>query len=349
MRILFLPSSSNGHGAVDRRRFLGLQNSCHNYKVVYDPSEEYDIIFCAGSGDINLALRLQKEKKPLIFDYANHYLIENSISKNYLRPLYFTLTKRHSFTLRKYKRLLEEIINRANLVICSSSDQHRYLGKNLNPKQVVVLTDFFEYDFPMLFNGTAELPKFTNSALFWEGQAENLANFDAIKCADAFKDEYYIVTDETFRTNFTRKKTQNICKNLFENYKLFPWSKHNVQMVAARSFFGILPIDKSIGIYAAKPENKLVLMYLLGLPTVVSNTSSYSDMCMKAGTENWLVDEDDLWADKVDNARCLSSKHYSELSKWVRSYALQNYSTQKLASMWSEALECAWVENTLST
>ena len=95
MKVLFLPSSHGGKAPVDRRRFLAFANVSPDIEVVYDSRENFDLVFCAGSGDIGLATMLKQRGFPLIFDYANHYLVENNWLKNRFRPFYYSIEKGH--------------------------------------------------------------------------------------------------------------------------------------------------------------------------------------------------------------------------------------------------------------
>ena len=278
MLILFLPSSLDGLGPVDRRRFLAFVKNTVGYKATFDIKAKFDLIFCAGSGDINLALELKETGKPLIYDYANHYLEENITFKNYFRPAYFSLSKKYSFNFQSYYSTIRRIIQAADAVTCSSEVQKRYLERHTSVRQVHVLTDFFENDFPHLFRDKFLPSNTRNHSLFWEGQAENLKNFDSFEDHEFQKLKIDLVTDPQYRLGFFKRSSKKYCERMFDDFEIHNWSFDAIISRSRICDIGIIPINKSMHIYSAKPENKAILMFLLGLPVIASSIPSYSQL-----------------------------------------------------------------------
>lgn len=339
MRVLYLPSSRNGLGPVDRRRFIAFAKANKKIQLTYDSKESFDLVFCSGSGDISLALELKREGFPLIYDYANHYLVEADIIKNFLRPAYFFVKNKHKFSFKSYTKLLKSILTLADIVICSSKDQEFYIRSELNIHSCFVLTDFFETDFPSLFKNNNQITDRLFNRLLWEGQSENLQNFKSVNDKRLFKQKFSLVTDEKYKVKGINRSSINYCKNLFCEFNLIKWSKENLLIEAMKCDLGIIPINMDIPIYASKPENKAVLMFLLGLPVIATPTSAYKLLFEQAGIPEFLVQDSSNWMAHIDSVRSMSKSAQNELSNHLRAYALENYSTAKQCQKWNLLFE----------
>lgn len=349
MKVLFLPSSTNVSGAVDRRRFLAFQHAEQSFSYTLNPKEQYDLIYCAGSGDINMALKLRQSGKPLIYDYANHYLVENKFFKNIFRPIYFSIYKKHKYCLKSFKTNIIKIIRNSDAVVCSSQQQELYIKSKLNYHSTTILTDFFEFDFPFLFHRESKKKIKKNFSLFWEGQAENLINFKSINSTILEKENINLVTDLSYRDGIFRRSTRLYCDKTFKNYKLLKWNQLNVRKLSLESDIAIIPIDKKIPIYEAKPENKVILMFLLGLPVIASSIPSYKNVFNQTGISNLLITKNRCWGDAIHDLRTMSLKNQDELKLHLRDFALRNYSTASIKTRWKDLFEKVISANPVST
>ena len=113
---MYLPATDGAKGPVDRRRF-GRYLELTGLQYTLNPSEKFTAIFCAGSGDLQLALKLKAQRKiPLIYDYANHHCVETGYLKNYSRSIYKRIKNGHNFYLNGTKAKVIELINYSDLV-----------------------------------------------------------------------------------------------------------------------------------------------------------------------------------------------------------------------------------------
>jgi len=339
MLVLVLPSSSNGLGPVDRRRILTFVKSTSHYEYTFDIKAKFDLIYCAGSGDTGLALKLKETGKPLIYDYANHYLQENIPLKNVLRPAYFSFFKGHKYTFETYSSTIQKIIEVADVVVCSSEVQKTYLEQNTKVKNIHVLTDFFENDFPSLFNRKFKPPSTRSQHLIWEGQAENLKNFTSITDREFFKLKISLITDLKYRDGLFKRSSKNFCDRLFNDFVIYDWNVDALISRAQHGDIGIIPIEKDIPIYAAKPENKAVLMFLLGLPVLATSILAYSQLFERLQLDHLKVTDASQWVEKVQQLRGLKNSDYQDLCMYLNNFARKEYSTENLRLKWLNALE----------
>ena len=58
-------------------------------------------------------------------------------------------------------------------------------------------------------------------------------------------------------------------------FYMHEWSPFAVRAISSRCHLGLIPLDQDRPLYRAKPENKLLIMWRLGLPVVTSATAAY--------------------------------------------------------------------------
>jgi hypothetical protein len=111
-----------------------------------------------------------------------------------------------------------------------------------------------------------------------------------------------------------------------------PWSITNLVESARLSECGLLPLSRNKNSWL-KAENRLLIMWKLGLPVLFSNTPAYTRVAQISGATNGSCENSDDWAEKfslwrsrpdlaqkeVDLGRAYITKYHSDelfLSKW---------------------------------
>ena len=119
------------------------------------------------------------------------------------------------------QKFRETILKIADCVICSSDEQLQFLRTNFRIHPIVVLIDYFECDFPTLFNDhKLRDERQLGSRIFWEGQAENLTNFKVINDAEFFRCSITLVTDSQFKKHGLSRRTAKLCDDMFQDFRL---------------------------------------------------------------------------------------------------------------------------------
>ena len=341
MNILYLGIDPIGKAPGDRRRFLGYASSLPNVKIFF--SEEsgvnYEVVVCALGGDLVRALRLSSHVPKLVLDYSDHYLVEESFLKNHCRIPLGNLFKRREFSVESHRRIIMKLLKRADLVICPSITHQNYL-KNLNISSNR-LTDFFyeEVNFNNTnFNG--------DGSIFWEGQAVNLRHLKII--SSVLKERQNvpirIVSDPHFGAlggRFLKEDSRAYCARFLPNVDYLNWSMENVNLAAAKSSIGVVPIDIHDHFSAAKPENKIVYMWLLGLVALCSPTESYAMLAKETGV-NFLCEHAEDWSTAIDRLLGRPDEQVA-MAKYLHNFALTEYSNERQAKKWSEAFQSAGI------
>ena len=83
---------------------------------------------------------------------------------------------------------------------------------------------------------------------------------------------------------------------LVDHVNIIPWTPKNLVECAKTSSIAMIPIDLSVPMQRLKPENRLLIMWRLGLPCLTSPSPAYARVSRQAGVvtvcntlEDWLV------------------------------------------------------------
>lgn len=339
LNVLYIPHSKYGTSPGDRRRFLGFSALSNMFNVYLEEPRgvKFDLLVICLGGDLIKATRLADSIPRVVLDYTNHYLVEKSWLKDRLRNQANSILGGKEWSTKAYKKTILDLMHRSDLVICPSVTQQIHLDSIGIVSERI--TDFFE----------AEVDKknitFSDSrSLFWEGQANNIRGLDIVSPTLRRKPEILlrIVTDEVYGLlggQFFCRNTRDYCQDHFPSFEFSNWSMDNVNKAARNSSLGIIPLDINDPFIAAKPENKLVFMWLLGLGALCSPTESYEMLSKQTGID-FICGNESQWNDSID--KLLSNDKYrEETSRYLHDYAWIHYCNEALIKKWNLALEKA--------
>lgn len=289
--------SSDYSAPGDRRRFSGyaLRNN-----IQLDPttSQDADAVVLTLGADVS-QWRIFKEKHGvLILDIVDSYLDESLFSpKRILRGLYKSFNGQFVAKRLSYTKLLREILTNADAVVCASIEQREKLLK-LNPNVHAIVDCFDELSESDHYSG----PNQNTSSIMWEGFPDNLKHLGIMKISNQNL-KFEIVSLRKIRkiAHFNRETdTEHYLKSFLVNYELTPWTLTNLKSTARRSMVGAIPIDIRSPIAWNKSENKLLGMWSLGLPVLVSPTPSYTRVMHEANLSECLVKNPD-WNQRLSD------------------------------------------------
>ncbi|HEV2079649.1 MAG TPA: hypothetical protein VGR19_07115 [Allosphingosinicella sp.] len=174
----------------------------------------------------------------------------------------------------------------ADAVICATPEQ-RAIIERYNPN--VILS--FDY-----FGGDLEPPKADYSRsgklrLAWEGQSTTLFNVNVIQhVLNELKEEVelHVVTDpEVYRHfgRFGRHPSTDVLGGIHCEKHFYPWEKESFSSHLKAADVAIIPIWPNHRMSNAKPENKLILLWQLGIPVLTSATPAYVRTMANAGLD----------------------------------------------------------------
>jgi glycosyltransferase involved in cell wall biosynthesis len=108
--------------------------------------------------------------------------------------------------------------------------------------------------------------------------------------------EYCKIGTSTFCSS-TYSVLKEVFKNSNVNINVYNWNSLTFSSIAIKCDIAIIPIPND-PVMKRKPENKLILLWSLGIPVVASRTSSY-DRVMKSINQDFLCDDISDWNIKI--------------------------------------------------
>lgn len=279
LRIGYSPISKTLSAPGDRRRLVFWANE-RGHQIVTDFSQRVDVVVATANTDFRSPFFRQKGV-PIIFDLVDAYFSPRNHYEDFARGFAKWALGDISGFPRAYSRHIRDFCSMASAVICSSVEQAEVL-RELNRNTHVILDSHEEIPFRQPFSKLGK--KKARHELFWEGQPATLSGLNTISksilcLAQSYELRLNIVTDDNYfkllNRFFSDKSTNLLNRRLLESkcdINLTAWNLETLEQNAATSTAGIIPIDFSIPMNRFKPENRLLIMWRLGIPCLASPT-----------------------------------------------------------------------------
>ena len=281
LKIGYLPNSPDvGHPADRRRLVYWAKNRGH--EVILDLSQKYDVLVLSGRADLTHWTKME-DQSPLILDLVDGYLGKEHLWRDWLRGTGKVITGHNSGTPRPYRKIVSEACQLAQAVVCETAEQRETIIPFCTNTHTIL--DFHE-EFPMLpFNREVQTENFP--ALMWEGlpftaKGLLLLKTSLLEIAKAHPVSLELVTDldyPLFLGKYFKQKTEKILHDfpeaLGKHFRLTEWNLPAVIDAAKRSHMAVLPLDPYGSLNPLKAENRLLMMWRIGLPTLASPSLAY--------------------------------------------------------------------------
>jgi hypothetical protein len=207
---------------------------------------------------------------------------------------------------RKFTRIVEKICERSSAVICSSPEQRELILPYSNNVHVILDS---HAEFPTL--PPRKPNKHESAHLLWEGMPATIRGISQV--VEAISEsklknlvDLEFVTDLryfVFHGKYFERDTQSLISKLLKNSEvqstLKPWSNKNLITAAQRASLGVIPINLEHPLQFFKPENRLLIMWRLGLPCLTSASPAYSRVSSLAGVDACCDSVSD-WVEKIE-------------------------------------------------
>jgi hypothetical protein len=154
---------------------------------------------------------------------------------------------------------------------------------------------------------------------------------------DFVTDEHYF----QFLGKYIRRSTLALLKKdlgeTISNAGITPWTLSNLAESASRSSIAMIPIDLSVPMQLLKPENRLLIMWRLGLPCLTSQSPAYVRVTNQAGVKS-VCEDSKAWHLNFTNLLNDSSFAYNEIVRG-QNYLSENHTRRILLEKWDCAIE----------
>jgi hypothetical protein len=313
MLVGIIPASSNfGHPADRRRSIYFFNKSGIDYEIA-QYEKYYQYIYVTIAADLTLwsSYKAQWEvsipKPQVIFDFCDDLLAAPFV-QDHLRGAFYYLSGKNKNFKSSYKRAILEMISSSDVVVCGSAEQKSKLDRIHS--NVVVVRDYFGADIhskKVAYN----LRSSNELHILWEGLSHgNIKIFrylrDIADSISGFKIHLHIATDPVYCKvggrlfcSSTFEVLRKIFKDSSARFHLYDWSSVTFSAIAASCDLAVIPIPHD-STMMGKPENKMLLLWQIGLPVIASNTESYSRVMAKAGL-NYVAATPLQWREMILN------------------------------------------------
>jgi len=336
IRIGYVPFSKRFSHPADRRRFCYYAQKRNIKFETAKPSEAYDLIVLTENADLSVWYDYHKGKAKIIYDLIDSYLsIPRWNPKDLLRGVAKYVTRQSRYLRLDYRKAIEEMCKRADAVICTTDEQKQEILHYC--KNVHIILD--------IHNSAIRLVKtdYSSEDVFnfvWEGFPENIETFYEIR--EVFKHlkikhniALHVVTDleyGRFMRKYWKVNTKDVAHKFFNNVYIYEWNEQLLSTIITACDMALIPIPLNDPLYKGKPENKLLLFWRMGVPTVVSATPAYERTMQRCSLpmacrsqEEWIVTLEKYIVDK--SAR-------QEAGQRGRAFVEENYSEEKILASW---------------
>jgi glycosyltransferase involved in cell wall biosynthesis len=336
LRIGYVPYSVDLSRPGDRRRFCYYARKRNITFEIAKPYGNYDLVIVTEWGDLSVWSRYKKGKAKMVYDFIDSYLsIPRYDLKGIFRGLAKFIARQSRYPQLNYWRAIEEMCRRSDAVICTTEEQREDILKFCD--NVHIILDFH-----------GNVVRYSSGDIFnfiWEGLPGNIRSLYEIsevlrQLSSKYKIALHIVTDLEYYKylgRYVRQKTSKITLKLFDNIHLYAWDENSCSSIITGCDLAIIPLSMNDPLVAGKPENKLLLFWRMGMPTVVSATPAYQRAMRQCGlpmacrTKNeWLEILEKYIKDKVVR---------QDAGERGRKFCENQYNEEGMLAQWDEVLE----------
>jgi hypothetical protein len=342
LKIGYWPLSGNLDSAGDRRRLI-FWATARDHTIVTDLNKKVDVIVASESADLN-SRYFSKKHTPIIFDLVDAYLSPLSAIDDMARGIAKRTFGQFTGSIRPFSHHVREFCKNVDAVICSSIEQEAEIKPYNNNTHVIL--DSHE-EIPFVYPSKNKAFGLGHHQILWEGQPATIRGVKAIssvllEVSKTSRLSIEFVTDEKyflFLNKFMARDTLDLLKSdlsaVSNLVKIVQWSPNNLVKSAANSDVAMIPINLEVPMQRLKPENRLLIMWRLGIPCLTSPSPAYKRVSNEAGV-NAICENLSDWLENFN--KVLSDPSYS-LNEVIngQNYLRDNHTREILLKKWDDA------------
>jgi hypothetical protein len=323
----------------DYRRFAGYAKLRGFKFEIANHKKKYDLVVVNQMADISIWKNYPHGK--VIYDLIDSYLaIPDWNYRSMFRGISKFIFGQNQRLCLDYKRCIQDMCTRSDAVICVTEQQKL----SIEPYCSNVFTILDVQD--SVVTSKKNNYKITSPVkLVWEGLPDNMYQLLAIRdilnnLNNEFDIELHIVTNPTgyrFLGKYGKFSSIEFAKNIFHNTVFHIWEKETFSSIVSNCDIAIIPIDLENPFTMGKPENKLLLLWRVGMPVIVSNTPAYAK-CMERAGMDLVCSSIHEWEEKL---RYLITNIHARENSGVagRDYVNQNVNQESILNSWDTAID----------
>ena len=308
MEIFYSPYSTKGEGIADRRRLLFWASERKHQVIIIDNDSKIpnnaQIIITSSSDLVHWAnFKRVNPNSRIYLDIVDGIHGEISSLKDFLRGISLVFSGRVSGFPTSMQKILSCTVPFFDGIVCSSPEQSK-LWRKYYSGNVAEILDFHE-EIPEL-SGEIIRKSDSGASLFWEGLPYTLSHFSILRDffyhlqpLDPMLNVYTSFNSKRYLGRFGNIEPRKILRDSIGSkgirFEIHQWSIESLATGASKAAVGVIPMQSDKGYDALKAENRLLIMWRLGLPTLTSPLDSYLRVEQSLGlplvcktTEDWL-------------------------------------------------------------
>jgi glycosyltransferase involved in cell wall biosynthesis len=296
-RIAYSPHTASMEAPGDRRRFVAYAKERNLSFEIARLDERYDLVVLSESADISAWPDYPHGK--LVYDLIDSYLsVPRSNIAQLLRGTAWYALNKHKKLRPDYLGSIRAMCLRSDAVICSTKEQESIIRDLCSNVHVIL-----DVHAMVVRNIKRKYSANDPFRLVWEGLPSNLPQLSEV--APIIRDlqksnnvELHVVTDparELLKGMLGEADTQAFLARHFSNSVFHEWHESTCAQIISGCDLAIIPIDLDDSFVRGKPENKLLLLWRMGLPAVVSATPAYARAMADVGTPELACANDEQW------------------------------------------------------
>lgn len=337
----YVPVSKNLQSPGDRRRFAYYAASRDLNFEIADPEKKYDVVVLTQNADLSIWRNYKLGGAKIVYDLIDSYLaVPRKEIKGRLRGLAKFFAGKSKYPILNQWTAIESMCRRADAVVCSTEEQARDIKPFCDNVHIVLdvhnsvqkkLKE--DYSSGQVFN------------IVWEGLGNNAFQFRSL--ANVFSEldkkheiALHFVTDLSYRKflgKYYNVHTKDIVKKLCRRTYVYEWNELMCSDIICAADLAVIPIDVKNPLVMGKPENKLLLFWRLGIPTITTATPAYVRAMKKANLDMTCGDQSD-WFDTIDKYILDQGKRQAAAAAG-REVAEQHYSSDQLLQKWDNVFQ----------
>ncbi len=344
LKIGYWPLSQSLNSAGDRRRLI-FWAKARGHSVVTDLSKSVDVIVASENSDFNSSLFFQRQI-PVIFDLVDAYLSPLNAFDDLGRGCAKRISRQISGRIKPFSHHVRDFCTNSSAVICSSIEQEALI-KNFNSNTHVILDSHDEI--PLIEPKPPLIQRSSERRILWEGQPATIRGVRSIsrtlsRLSEQNDLHFNFVTDENYfllLNKYVQKQTMDLLKRdlgqVADLARIIPWTSDNLVAHAQSSTAAMIPIDLSVPMQKLKPENRLLIMWRLGLPCLTSPSPAYARVARQAGVTA-ICENPQQWFENFSRLLNDPEFAYGEIVSG-QNYLRENHNRTILLNKWDLAIE----------
>jgi hypothetical protein len=348
LRIGYFPASPTFGAPSDRRRFVYYARRRGLAFELADPRKDYDLVVLNQRADLSVWSKYRLGQARVVYEANDSYIsVPATDPKQALRGTFKFLTGQSRRLQLNYRAAVEDMCRRADAVVCSTDEQRAQIVPLCSNTHLIL--DFQDDDV------LARKQSFAGGDTFnvvWEGLASSgipMRQMRDILAPVAARRPVtlHLVTDLVYRrySNLVGKvHTTDLVAREFGAFaahvRLYQWSPFALAAIATAADLALIPIDMDNAFTRGKPENKLLLLWRLGVPTLTAPTPAYLRAMENAGLEMTCGSLAD-WHAKLERFSALPDERARASELGLRA-VVTHYSSDEMLRRWDNVIASLW-------